>query len=128
MTVRYYCRKGRLMPTYTCQRAGIQRPDHVTGHNIVPLLKDPNAKWNYPAITTHGRGNHAIRSARWRYIRYAQGSKGEELYDLEQDPDELHNLVAERDHAQLLAACRADLLGELRRTHAPFIDSMPPLK
>lgn len=26
-----------------------------------------------PAITTFGRGNHSIRSERWRYIRYADG-------------------------------------------------------
>ena len=35
------------------------------------------------------RGNHAVRSERWRYIRYADGS--EELYDHETDPNEWTN-------------------------------------
>jgi DNA invertase Pin-like site-specific DNA recombinase len=29
MTVRYYCRNGRLVPTYTCQRAGIHRAEPI---------------------------------------------------------------------------------------------------
>ena len=28
-----------------------------------------------PAISTYGKGNHAIRTKRWRYIRYADGSR-----------------------------------------------------
>ena len=43
-----------------------------------------------PALTTHGFQNHAVRSEKWRYIRYADGS--EELYDHEKDPYEWTNL------------------------------------
>ena len=43
---------------------------------------------------TFERGNHAVRSARWRYIRYADGS--EELYDHRDDPNEWRNVVADR--------------------------------
>ncbi|MGY8674598.1 MAG: sulfatase, partial [Verrucomicrobiia bacterium] len=48
-----------LMSVYPtlCALTGIAKPDHVVGHNILPLLKNPNAAWKYPAITTHGRGN-----------------------------------------------------------------------
>ena len=44
-----------------------------------------------PALMTYGRGNHAVRSERWRYIRYADGS--EELYDHDVDPHEWTNLA-----------------------------------
>ncbi len=57
------------------------------------LLKDPGLDWDRPALTTHGRKNHALRSQRWRYIRYADGS--EELYDHDQDPMEWKNLAQE---------------------------------
>jgi len=51
----------------------------LDGISLVPLLKDPAREWDRPALTTHQQGNHALRSERWRYIRYADG--GEELYD-----------------------------------------------
>jgi len=38
-----------------------------------------------------GKGNHAVRSDRWRYIRYRTGE--EELYDHQNDPNEWNNLA-----------------------------------
>ena len=57
------------------------------------LLKDPGLDWDRPALTTHGRKNHALRSQRWRYIRYADGS--EELYERKLDPHEWNNRAAD---------------------------------
>jgi arylsulfatase A-like enzyme len=53
---------------------------------------------------TYGRGNHAVRSTRWRYIRYADGT--EELYDHERDPHEWTNLAQEPEHTEVLARHR----------------------
>jgi len=61
------------------------------GRSLVPLLKNPSADWERPALTTHGRNNHSVRSERWRYIRYRDGS--EELYDYRNDPLEWVNLA-----------------------------------
>ena len=55
-------------------------------------LTKPGAKTKRVAVTTQGRGNHAVRSGRYRYIRYAKG--GEELYDHKADPNEWTNLAA----------------------------------
>lgn len=53
---------------------------------------------------TYGRGNHAVRSKRWRYIQYADGS--EELYDHDSDPNEWNNLVARPDSQSIIAEHR----------------------
>jgi arylsulfatase A-like enzyme len=45
------------------------------------------------------RGNAAVRSDRYRYIRYRDG--GEELYDHQTDPHEWNNLAASEDHAAI---------------------------
>ncbi len=66
------------------------RPE-LEGVSLVPLLADPTRTWNRPSLTTHGRNNHALRSQRYRYIRYADAS--EELYDHQVDPHEWHNLA-----------------------------------
>ncbi len=64
----------------------------LDGVSLVPLLKNPSREWSRPALTTHGQGNHSLRTERWRYIRYADG--GEELYDHTTDQNEWHNLAA----------------------------------
>ena len=57
-----------------------------------------------PALTTLGPGNHAVRSSRWRYIRYADGS--EELYDHANDPHEWTNLASTPEAAAVIATHR----------------------
>ncbi|AWI09693.1 sulfatase [Ereboglobus luteus] len=83
-----------LYPTL-CDMAAITTPKHVDGANIKPLLKNPSAKWSRPALTTMDKGNHAITTADWRYIRYADGS--EELYNRKNDPREWTNLADKRE-------------------------------
>jgi arylsulfatase A-like enzyme len=80
-----------LMSVYPtlCDLCGVPKPKHVEGATLTPLLRDPRAAWKEPAITTFRRNNHAIRTERWRYIRYADG--GEELYDHDADPYEWKN-------------------------------------
>jgi arylsulfatase A-like enzyme len=87
-----------IYPTL-CELAGLEVPKHNEGPSVVSLLKDPKAAWNKPALTTHGRNNHAVRSERWRYIRYADG--GEELYDHQTDPLEWKNLASDPQYASV---------------------------
>ena len=54
-------------------------------------MRDPSAKWETPALTTFRLNNHAVRTAKWRYISYANGD--EELYDHDSDPYEWANLA-----------------------------------
>jgi arylsulfatase A-like enzyme len=71
--------------------------EELEGLSLAPLLRDPTARWERPALTTHGRNNHSVRSERWRYIRYADGS--EELYDHDADALEHRNLAGDPEHA-----------------------------
>jgi arylsulfatase A-like enzyme len=95
-----------IYPTL-CDLAGVPAPKHVEGASLRPLLADPKAAWDKPAVTTHGRNNHALRTERWRYIRYADD--GEELYDHRADPYEWTNLAARAEHAALKKQLAAQL-------------------
>ncbi len=78
--------------------------DDLEGHSLGPQLRDAATVREWPAMTTANRGNHAVRTAHWRYIRYADGSQ--ELYDLRKDPNEWHNLAGEDRHAGIIAEHR----------------------
>ncbi len=78
---------------------GLPERKALSGVSLVPLLKKPDAPWPRPALMTMGRGNHAVRSDRWRYIRYIDGT--EELYDHESDPWEWTNLADDPGHARV---------------------------
>jgi len=89
-----------IYPTLV-ELCGLPATKQPEGRSLVPLLKDPKAAWEYPAVMTMGRGNHAVRSDRWRYIRYSDGS--EELYDHNSDPWELRNLAGRPRFAKIIA-------------------------
>lgn len=81
--------------------AGVPARDDLEGLSLVPQLKDAAAKRERPAITSHNQGNHGIRSEKWRYIHYADGS--EELYDMVKDPEEWDNLAGKPEYAEVIA-------------------------
>ena len=90
-----------------CDLAGIGVPEQVVDRSLLPLLRDPSAAWDAPALMTHYEGNHAVRDRRYRYIRYADG--GEELYDHDDDPHEWRNRAAD----PALAAVKEGLVRQL---------------
>jgi arylsulfatase A-like enzyme len=108
-----------IYPTL-CDLCGIEVPAHVQGPSIRPLLADPASPWDRPAITTHGRNNHAVRTEGWRYIRYEDG--GEELYDETADPYEWTNLAGEARHAEQKARLAALLPTENQPEAEPAAD------
>ena len=87
-----------LYPTLV-ELCGLPQSDKLEGHSLAPQLKDASAPRAFPAITTHGPNNHAVRSAGWRYVRYADGS--EELYDERADPNEWTNVAKDARYADV---------------------------
>ena len=80
---------------------GLPARTDIDGHSLVPLLKNPQASWTYPALTTYDFSEFSVRTERWRYTRLIDGS--EELYDHQNDPEEWYNLAADPAHAQTKA-------------------------
>ena len=114
-----------IYPTL-CDLCGITTPTHVEGPSIRLLLADPAAAWDRPALTTHGRKNHAVRDEAWRYIRYADGS--EELYDETADPYEWKNLATSGEQEQRKQAMATYLPKRNARDVSDEADNKPVRK
>ena len=124
-----------IYPT-VCALAGIGQPRGQTleGRDLSPLLRDPQAAWNHPALTQTPRNvdgqqvmGYSIRTERWRYTEWGANSEhGRELYDHANDPRELTNLsraesAAHRETMQELHA----QIEKLKASAAPAADAAP---
>ena len=77
---------------------GCEPPERqLEGNDLTVLMEDPEASWDKTSLTVFGYKNYGIRSERYRYIVYADGS--EELYDHEKDKWEWHNLANNPEYA-----------------------------
>ncbi len=101
-----------LYPTLV-ELCGLPERKGVEAVSIAPLLKNPSLPWDHPSVTTYLRGNHSVRTERWRYIHYHDG--GEELYNHDADPHEWTNLAADSKYADV----KKDLARHLPKTDAP---------
>jgi arylsulfatase A-like enzyme len=90
---------------------GLEPPAYLDGRSLVPLLKNPEARWESTAITglTSKSGPRypylSVRNETGRYIRYLDGQ--EEFYDTTKDPHEWTNMIDDPEYAQVIRKMRA---------------------
>jgi len=105
-----------LYPTL-CELTGLTPPAGLEGKSLVPLLKDPAARWSVPAVTVFGNSRKfgvTVRTATHRYIEWDRGEAGVLLFDVVADPAESKNLADDPS----VAAVRSELAA-IARAHAP---------
>lgn len=89
--------------------AGLDEKNGLEGESLVPLLNNVNAERARPAITVHNPDNYSVRTEKWRYIQYADGSQ--ELYDHTRDPYEWSNLAGDPAYRQVVSELKKWLPG-----------------
>lgn len=97
--------------------AGLAPDGKLEGHSLVPLLNEPESDWPHMALTSFGPGNYSIRSERYRYIHYNDGS--EEFYDHASDPHEWRNIINSPEMEKVIALHRK----QLPKTQHPVLGS-----
>jgi len=91
----------------------------MDGVSLTPLFKGKPAEWRksiyveyYTDIVfprTYKMGYDAVRTERYKYIKYRDLQEMDELYDLEKDPYELNNLLLSPESGSLRKAMEAEL-------------------
>lgn len=81
--------------------AGLPRPDHLDGHSLVPLLRNPSMpdRTEKPVSVSMWANGVSVRDTQYRYTRWHNKQNetiSRMLFDLHADPDELENSVASR--------------------------------
>jgi arylsulfatase A-like enzyme len=118
-----------IFPTLV-ELCGFPQKDGVDGNSLVPLLKSPEADWDYPAISTYDFSEFSVRTPDWRYTRYIDDS--EELYDHRKDSEEWINLADNPEYKDI----KEQLSRHIPENPAPLVDTsyklmphhLPPYK
>lgn len=88
---------------------GLKKPPHMDGQSFLPLARGETIPWrkeflyvyywekNFPQSPTV----FALRGDRFKYITYYGLWDTDELYDLQNDPDERHNLLYDPQYARV---------------------------
>lgn len=107
-----------LFPTI-CEFAGAKVPETVEGRSLVPNIHDSQlGGWPY-LFGAYRDCQRMIRDARWKLLEYdADGVRNTQLFDLQKDPSELHNLVGDAQYT----AERTRLEKQLAKARREFED------
>jgi len=99
--------------------AGVKIPDEMQGQSLRPILDGDNPEnwresmyyhyYEYPHGWHEVKKHYGIRTARYKLIHFYDDIDAWELYDLQEDPNELNNLIENPDKQELIAELKIHL-------------------
>ncbi|MBD3675142.1 MAG: sulfatase-like hydrolase/transferase [Planctomycetaceae bacterium] len=96
-----------LFPTVT-DLAGVETPESVEGKSLVPIIESEQESVRETLYTTYETYMRGLTDGRWKLIRYPHINYTQ-LFDLQNDPLELHNLAGNFDQIDRVNRMMAEL-------------------
>jgi arylsulfatase A-like enzyme len=105
--------------------ARLKKPDNMPGNSFIKLLKGDSAEWrdkifyeyfweyDFPMTPTV----FGVRSDRYKFIKYYGIWDHNELYDLENDPNEMYNLIEKPEYQNLVKKMVVELYDWLEQSN-----------
>jgi N-acetylglucosamine-6-sulfatase len=106
------------------EAAGARPPEYMDGRSFLPLLAGREVPWRdavfyeyyWEAAFPQTPTTFGVRTDRYKFIHYHGIWDTDELYDVQNDPDERHNLIARPEHEQLVSELKKRLYDWLEKT------------
>lgn len=105
---------------------GARLPERLHGRSLAPLMRGEAWQPRTSFLIEHfsdnvfprvrNMGYQAVRTQRWKYIHYRELADSDELYDLQNDPYELKNIINDPSSRSVLADLKAELQRKLGET------------
>lgn len=108
-----------IYPTI-CELTGGAAPAGIDGRSFAPVLTGKSRTARSELFLSYRAVQRAIRDERWKLIRYPQVNVTQ-LFDLQSDPDETHDLSADGSQA----ARRDEMLARLAKAQQRYGDALP---
>ncbi|QMU30431.1 sulfatase family protein [Adhaeribacter radiodurans] len=96
--------------------AGLPVPRQMQGQSLLPILKNKNAKgrealyYHYYENGEHSVSPHfGVKTSQYKLIRFYKRVESWELYNLQKDPQEMHNLYGQKGYAKITATLQNQL-------------------
>ncbi len=111
------------------EAAGLEPPSYLDGQSFYQLLEGNGIPWRdavfyeyfweyaFPQTPTV----HGIRTDRYKYMHYYGIWDDDELYDIQEDPTEMNNLINSEEHQQLISELRTRVYEWLEGTDGMVI-------
>jgi N-acetylglucosamine-6-sulfatase len=119
----------------TClDAAGLVKPDYMDGESFLEVAQGIDVPWrdyflyvyywekNFPQSPTV----FCLRGDQYKYITYYGLWDTDELYDIQADPEEMHNLIADPQYKQIVRDMENQLYEKLGESGGMFIPLNQP--
>jgi arylsulfatase A-like enzyme len=108
-----------IYPTL-CDLAGVDLPGELDGRSLAPVMRGETDAVRDSVFLAYREVQRAVRFGDWKLIRYPQVDVTQ-LFNLAEDPDEIHDLAGDPAHADRVAT----MLGRLRLQQQLWDDTLP---
>lgn len=106
--------------------AGVDVPDSVDGTNLLPIVQGEAGPSDRRIVSVYATSKEdcyqlAVTDGRWKYLWFPEGPS-EQLFDLQSDPQELHNLAGNNFTKEIQAELHQAIVDELTAKNSPYVE------
>lgn len=115
-----------ILPTMLDAAGDVDMRAKVDGSSVLPLITDRRAKWRDAIDLEHDvcydESNHwtGMTDGTWKYVYHAHNGE-DQLFNLKEDPSELHNLAIDGGYTRRKREWRDRLIEHLSERGEPFV-------